>query len=139
MRGPEAHCDDRGLQILRMARTSQYAHHLTTRTACPFASEEWCTIPWIGRQKNERDLLYDVLLHVSGTLEMVNTAQQSRDSMTCELSIRELLGIHARLQDWFISTTSILCVKVDLPADKELEPESYMLHGSDIAQAVSIY
>jgi hypothetical protein len=143
MRGPEAHTSADALHLLRISRPSQLQYALAFHKTSPFASEQWCTIPWRSLPKTEKDLLYDILFQIPGGLEKADMARSQNLKRLYIVAIAELLDIHSQLQLWFGDLTASLRARMpNIEIANEPSPlaaDAYMTHGVDIAEAVMMF
>jgi hypothetical protein len=143
MRGPEAHTSADALRILRLFRPSQLHYSLTFHVASPLSSEQWCTIPWRNFPKTEKDLLFDILLQIPGALEKLGLARSQNLRLLYIAVLDELLKIHSELQLWFNDLrVSLRATVQETETDNwplPLADDAYMIHGTDIAEAVMMF
>lgn len=143
IRGPEAHASADTLHLLRIFRPSQLQYSLAFHKASPFASEQWCNIPWRSLPKTEEDLLYDILFQIPGALERLDLARSQALTQPYITLMAELLEIHCKLQSWFKDLTASLRAKIQVIfIENDLSPlaaDAYMIHGIEIAQSVMMF
>jgi hypothetical protein len=98
--GPHAFTEDRAFFVYQAGQMSQFTSAFAARKASSLAARDWRTIPWDGRDKNSRDLFFDIVYPLPAVLEQaeqINAVSPEKDVLAVLNKIYQIL---ARMEIW---------------------------------------
>jgi hypothetical protein len=99
MQGPQAFIDEQEFIVFQACQYSQFTSAFMIRKDTPMASVQWRTIPWTGRQKDQRDLFFDTIYPLLGLAEKAQEAHTLNHGKVVKL-ITRLFQFYLEIDSW---------------------------------------